>query len=50
MMLVALTLLLLAAPMVAQETPRTWYAERIISGATPPIVEHLWSKGPKLRA
>jgi len=50
MMLVALTLLLLAAPAVAQETPNTWYAERIISGDTPPIVEHLWSKGPKLRA
>jgi hypothetical protein len=42
--------LLLAAPVVAQEIPDTWYAERIISGDTPPIVEHLWSKGPKLRA
>jgi hypothetical protein len=42
--------LLLAAPVVAQEMPDTWYAERIISGDTPPIVEHLWSKGPKLRA
>ena len=46
----ALALLLLAAPVVAQEIPDTWYAERIISGDTPPIVEHLWSKGPKLRA
>ena len=51
MMLLALTLLLmLAVPAVAQETPNTWYAERIISGDTPPIVEHLWSKGPKFRA
>jgi outer membrane lipoprotein-sorting protein len=49
-MLVGLMLLLLAAPAVAEETPNTWYAERIISGDTPPIVEHLWSKGPKLRA
>ena len=47
---VVLALLLLAVPMLAQETPDTWYAERIISGDTPPIVEHLWSKGPKLRA
>ena len=46
----ALALLLLAAPVVAQEASDTWYAERIISGDTPPIVEHLWSKGPKLRA
>ena len=46
----ALALLLLAAPAVAQEKPETWYAERIISGDTPPIVEHLWSKGAKLRA
>jgi hypothetical protein len=46
----ALALLLLAAPVVAQEIPDTWYAERIISGDTPPIVEHLWSKGPKFRA
>ena len=45
-----LAALALAAPVVAQETPSTWYAERIISGDTPPIVEHLWSKGPKLRA
>jgi hypothetical protein len=30
--------------------PDTWYAQRVISGDTPPIVEHLWSKGPKLRA
>jgi hypothetical protein len=46
----ALALLLLAAPVMAQEMPNTWYAERIISGDTPPVVEHLWSKGPKLRA
>ena len=43
-------LLLVAAPVMAQERPNTWYAERIISGDTPPIVEHLWSKGSKLRA
>jgi hypothetical protein len=49
-MIAALALLLLAAPMAAQETPSTWYAERVISGDTPPIVEHLWSKGSKLRA
>ena len=42
--------LLLASPVVAQEIPDTWYAERIISGDTPPVVEHLWSKGSKLRA
>jgi len=42
--------LLLAAPVMAQEMPNTWYAERIISGDTPPVVEHLWSKGSKLRA
>jgi outer membrane lipoprotein-sorting protein len=46
----ALVLLLLAGPVAAQEASDTWYAERIISGDTPPIVEHLWSKGPKLRA
>ena len=50
MMLAVLMLLVLAAPAVAQETPNTWYAERVTSGDTPTIVEHLWSKGPKLRA
>jgi hypothetical protein len=42
--------LLPAAPVMSQEMPNTWYAERIISGDTPPVVEHLWSKGSKLRA
>ena len=39
-----------AAPVVAQEASSTWYGERIISGDVPVHVEHLWSKGPKLRA
>jgi hypothetical protein len=43
-------LLLLTAPAMAQHKAETWYAERIISGDTPPIVEHLWSKGSKFRA
>jgi hypothetical protein len=42
--------LLATAPVVAQEAPDTWYAERITSGDIPVHVEHLWSKGPKLRA
>jgi len=46
----ALALLLFAAPALAQEAPGTWYAVRVISGDTPPLVEHLWSKGSKLRA
>jgi hypothetical protein len=40
----------MGAPMAAQETPGTWYSERMISGDIPVHVEHLWSKGPKLRA
>jgi hypothetical protein len=48
--LAALALLLIAVPARAQEAPGTWYAMRIISGDTPPHVEHLWSKGSKLRA
>jgi hypothetical protein len=39
-----------AAPVVAQDTSSTWYAQRITSGDTPLIVEYLWSKGPKQRA
>jgi hypothetical protein len=46
----ALALLLLAAPVVAQEMSSTWYAQRITSGDTPLIVEHLWAKGPRQRA
>jgi hypothetical protein len=45
-----LAALLIAAPMAAQKVPDTWYSERIISGDVPVHVEHLWSKGPKLRA
>jgi len=48
--LALLALLLIAAPALAQEAPGTWYAVRVISGDTPPVVEHLWSKGSKLRA
>lgn len=48
--LAALAPLLTAAPVVAQERPSTWYSERIISGDIPLHVEHLWSKGSKLRA
>jgi len=48
--LAALALLLASAPGVAQETESTWYAERITSGDVPVHVEHLWSKGSKLRA
>jgi hypothetical protein len=44
------TPLALAASAVGQEAPATWYGERIISGDVPVHVEHLWSKGPKLRA
>ncbi len=46
----ALALVVFAAPALAQEAPGTWYAVRVISGDTPPVVEHLWSKGSKLRA
>jgi hypothetical protein len=46
----ALAVLLISAPMLAQQVPDTWYCERIISGDVPVHVEHLWSKGPKLRA
>jgi hypothetical protein len=48
--LTAALVLLMAVPVAAQETPGTWYGERIISGDVPVHVEHLWSKGTKLRA
>lgn len=46
----ALALLLVSAPVAAQETSSTWHAQRVTSGDTPLIVEYLWSKGPKQRA
>lgn len=45
-----LAALWISAPGVAQQVPDTWYSGRIISGDVPVHVEHLWSKGPKLRA
>lgn len=47
---VVLLLAAMMAPAAGQETPDTWYGERIVSGDIPVHVEHLWSKGPKLRA
>jgi hypothetical protein len=49
-------LLLALAPAFAQQGPpasagpETWYTERLITGASTPGVEHLWSKGPWLRS
>ena len=53
-------MLLALAPAAAQQAPpapapapngaETWYTERIITGASAPAVEHLWSKGPWLRS
>jgi hypothetical protein len=49
-------LLLVVAPAAAQQAPpapagpETWYTERLITGASTPGVEHLWSKGPWLRS
>lgn len=49
-------MLLALAPASAQPAPpassgpQTWYAERLITGASTPAVEHLWSKGPWLRS
>jgi hypothetical protein len=48
--LVLLISLAAVLPGYAQEQAATWYAERITSGDTPVHVEHLWSRGPKLRA
>jgi hypothetical protein len=53
-----LWLLLALAPAAAQQAPpapagagaETWYTERLITGASTPGVEHLWSKGPWLRS
>jgi hypothetical protein len=51
-----LWLLLALAPASAQQAPpaspgpQTWYTERLITGASAPAVEHLWSKGPWLRS
>jgi hypothetical protein len=51
-----LSLLLVVAPAAAQQAPpapaapETWYTERLITGASTPGVEHLWSKGPWLRS
>lgn len=47
-------LALAAAPAPAQEEgddgPGTWYARRLTAGGSPVRVDHLWSKGPRLRA
>jgi hypothetical protein len=58
--LAPLGLLLVLAPAAAQQAPpapapatagaETWYTERLITGASTPGVEHLWSKGPWLRS
>lgn len=54
--LAPLLLLLVLAPAAAQQGqpapdgPETWYTERVITGASTPGVEHLWSKGPWLRS
>jgi len=51
-----LLLWLALAPAAAQPAPpasggvETWYTERLITGASAPGVEHLWSKGPWLRS
>jgi hypothetical protein len=51
-----LLVLLALAPAFAQPAepahpgPETWYTERLITGASTPGVEHLWSKGPWLRS
>jgi hypothetical protein len=51
-----LWLLFVLAPAAAQQAPpapvasETWYTERLITGASTPGVEHLWSKGPWLRS